>query len=372
MQIVTLPGNPDFNQSLKTYLTDHYDDASFVPLNAKTFASGEVYAQIVENVRGGKIFLVQSSSGSFGQPFAPLSIEIAQKSAAIASGMKLLFAHTDENVRNAAATALFGLTGVELNNGLREDAFSTFLSRQSRRSVNDDFMQLLVTLDALVRTDADSIRYVGPMVPYMRQDRKSPPREPISARLMADLIEKAGADRLRGIMTSELHVPQAQGFFSKPVDNLPMTYLYAADFLATMKMDGIDPNDCIVISPDLGGEKRAEGVGEIIGSDIAEFKKNRVANQRVKNILLSPHGSDSFAIDGRVAIIIDDIVDSGNTLNEAANTLKSLGARKVIAYVAHGVLTEKSVATLSSDGVDVLTVTNTLPIHTLAADQADG
>jgi ribose-phosphate pyrophosphokinase len=356
MKVITLPGNPDFNASLADFFgRDSRDPAEFIPVKARSFASTEEHVEIQGNVRNESVFVVQSGSGS--------------------SGMDALLSHEDPAVRASAMKVLFGLTGIEGGDKLTNDSLGVFLTRQIKRSANDDFMQLLVTLDALKRANVGSIYCVMPFMPYLRQDRKDKPRVPISARMIADLIEKVAGVRLRGVITSEMHVAQEQGFFDGAVDNLPMTHLFAADFLQTMKATGLKPEDCVVISPDLGGEKRAESFAELISNgNISVFKKLRGEGQKVTNTLLVPHDSSDFGgvVKGKTVIIIDDMIDSGNSLNAAGANLKAMQAKTVYSYTTHPIFTEKAATAFLARGVDQLVTINTLPIppymkHTIDA-----
>jgi len=362
MQIIMLPGNPGFNADLRRYLETNYpNEQDFLPIDAGFFSNGEGRIKIIENARSSNAFVVQSSSGSYPGLSTPEEQQKhLERVGAILSSWRVLQGHENAEVRQAATSLLFGLTGIEALDQLGEDRLSAFLLSQTKKSVNDDFMLFLLTMDALVRADAASIRGVLPFMPYLRQDRKNQPRVPISAKLVANIIQRAGGNHFRGLVTSEMHVPQEQGFFDCSVDNLLMAPLFAADIQATMKRRGWGPENIVIVSPDLGGEKRAENIAAFLGIDVSAYKKERLENLEPKNTLLVPYGSNGYQIKGRHPILIDDIVDSGNTLKNVAEDLKEKKAADVTAYVTHGVLTPPAVDILSGPAIDQLILTNTL------------
>jgi ribose-phosphate pyrophosphokinase len=260
MKIITLPGNPKFNAGLRDYFDKHYPDhAEFVDVTAGFFASGDPKIQLQGNVRNSNVFVVQDSSGYYPSlQDGELETRLAQSVEAW-SALSVL---PPEN-RPHLNKLLFALTGIEVGaGGLDEDRLITFLANQYKNSVNDGFMSLLVTLDAVKRADATAITVVQNYFKYARQDRKDRPRVPITAKLAADLIEKASGRFFRGIITTDLHVPQIQGFFDAPVDDVPMTWLIAADIIAYLQKNNLTLDDIVLVSPDVGGHKRLEKIAD--------------------------------------------------------------------------------------------------------------
>jgi ribose-phosphate pyrophosphokinase len=207
-------------------------------------------------------------------------------------------------------------------------------------------MELLITLDALRRSSARRITPVIPYFGYARQDRKSGPRTPISAKLVANLITEAGADR---VLTMDLHAGQIQGFFDIPVDNLQAAPLFAADIEA--RFAGRNP---MIVSPDVGGVLRAREIARRLNTELAiiDKRRERAGVSEVMNII--------GEIEGRDCIIIDDIVDSGGTLCNAAEALLADGANSVSVYVSHGVLSGGAVARISASKIEMLTITDSI------------
>lgn len=199
-----------------------------------------------------------------------------------------------------------------------------FVIQSTSYPANDNIMELLVCLDALKRASARRITAVIPYFGYARQDRKSGPGTPISAKLVADIIVSSGAHR---VLTLDLHANQIQGFFNIPVDNL-----YAAPVFARHIKDLYTHNNIVVVSPDIGGVVRARDLANRINADIAIVDKVRAKAgiSRVMHIIGDVQGKD--------CILIDDIVDSAGTLCNAANALVEKGAKSVVAYVTHGIL----------------------------------
>jgi len=233
---------------------------------------------------------------------------------------------------------------VEIQENVRGE--DVFVIQSTSYPANDNLMELLVAIDALKRGSARRITAVIPYFGYARQDRKSGPRTPISAKMVANLITTAGADR---VLTMDLHAGQIQGFFDIPVDNL-----YAAPVLTKDVEESMNGEELVVVSPDVGGVVRARALAKRLGADLAIIDKRRekAGVSEVMNII--------GEVDGRRCILIDDIVDSAGTLCNAAVALKDKGASSVSAYVTHGVLSGGAVARVSSSPMDHLVVTDSI------------
>ncbi len=233
---------------------------------------------------------------------------------------------------------------VEIQENVRGE--DVFVIQSTSYPANDNLMELLVAIDALRRGSARRITAVIPYFGYARQDRKSGPRTPISAKLVANMITTAGADR---VLTMDLHAGQIQGFFDIPVDNL-----YASPVLTKDVEETKNGDDLVIVSPDVGGVVRARGHAKRLGADLAIIDKRRekAGVSEVMNIIGD--------VDGRRCILIDDIVDSAGTLCNAAVALKEKGASSVSAYVTHGVLSGGAVARVSSSPMDTLVTTDSI------------
>ncbi len=212
---------------------------------------------------------------------------------------------------------------------------------------NDNLMELLVTIDALRRSSARRITAVMPYYGYARQDRKTSPRTPISAKLVANLITMAGANR---VLTLDLHAGQIQGFFDIPLDNL-----YAAPVFVKDIKQKYPEGDIVVVSPDVGGVVRARGIAKRVDADLAiiDKRRERAGVSEVMNIIGD--------VKGRRCIMVDDIVDSAGTLCNAARALVDAGAESVVAYVTHGVLSGGAVARVASSPLECLYSTDSIP-----------
>jgi ribose-phosphate pyrophosphokinase len=249
----------------------------------KTFSNGEVYCRYEESIRGADVFIVQPTCG------------------------------------NPA-------TGV---------------------TANDALMELLVMIDAAVGASAHRVIAVTPWYGYSRQDKKSEPREPISARLVARMLETAGADR---VLTMDLHAGQVQGFFSKPVDH--MTSL----FILTQYFNDLNLEDLVVVSPDAGRVKLAKKFAEKIDAELAILNKERPAQQVAEIAYVIGD------VKGRNAVIVDDIIDTAGTLRAAGETVKAAGAKRVYAAATHPVLSGKAFANLAAAPFEEIVVTDTIPL----------
>ena len=233
---------------------------------------------------------------------------------------------------------------VEVKENVRGE--DMFVIQSTSYPANDNLMELLVTLDALRRASAKRITAVIPYFGYARQDRKSGPRTPISAKLVANLITSAGADR---VLTMDLHAGQIQGFFDIPTDNLFTAPVFAKDI-----KDKYSDVPTIVVSPDVGGVLRARAIARRINAGLAIIDKRRE----------KPGASEVMNIIGDVSkhhcILVDDIVDSGGTLCNAAQALVSAGAISVDAYVTHGVLSGSAVSRVLNSPLQNLVTTDSI------------
>ena len=233
---------------------------------------------------------------------------------------------------------------VEVQENVRGE--DMFVIQSTSYPANDNLMELLVSLDALRRASARRITAVIPYYGYARQDRKSGPRTPISAKLVANLITKAGADR---ILTMDLHAGQIQGFFDIPTDNL-----FAAPVFVKDIEDKYKDKPLIIVSPDVGGVVRARAIARRINANLAIIDKRRE----------KPGSSEVMNIIGDVSkhhcIIVDDIIDSGGTICNAAQALIDVGAISVDAYVTHGVLSGSAVSNISNSPLNSLVTTNSI------------
>jgi len=231
-----------------------------------------------------------------------------------------------------------------------------FVVQSTSYPANDNLMELLITLDALRRGSAKRVTAVIPYFGYARQDRKTAPRAPISAKLVANLITAAGADR---VLTMDLHAGQIQGFFDIPVDNL-----YAQPVFSKNIKDVFNGDDLCVVSPDVGGVLRARGMASRLDADLAiiDKRRERAGVSEVMNII--------GEVKGRDCILIDDIVDSAGTLCNASVALTNAGAKSVSAYVTHGVLSGDAVARATASPMSRLVVTDSIQA-TDAVNQSD-
>jgi len=221
-----------------------------------------------------------------------------------------------------------------------------FVIQSTSYPANDNLLELLITMDALKRGSARRITAVLPYYGYARQDRKTGGRTPISAKLVADIITSAGANR---VLTMELHAGQIQGFFNIPTDNLHVYPVFIPDMEAKFKGEEI-----VMVSPDVGGVVRARSMAKRLNADLAIIDKRReqAGTSEVMNVIGD--------VAGKVCVLIDDIVDSAGTLCNAAVALKENGAKSVYAYVVHGVLSGGAVARISSSPLEQLVTTDTI------------
>jgi ribose-phosphate pyrophosphokinase len=258
-------------------------------MTLKTFANGEVYCRYEESVRGADVFIVQPTCGN-----------------------------TDT-----------GLSG------------------------NDALMELLVMIDAAVGGSAHRVIAVTPWYGYSRQDKKSAPREPISARLIARMLEAAGIDR---ILTMDLHQGQIQGFFQKPCDHM------TAMFMLTQYFSDLGLEDLVIVAPDAGRVKLNKRFASKLGADLAILNKDR-PSQQVAEI--------SYVIGdvaGKTAVLVDDIIDTAGTLKAAARAVHDAGAKRVYAAATHGVFSGNAWENLAAAGLEQIVVTDTIPLPPGAPD----
>ncbi len=249
----------------------------------KTFSNGEVYCRFEESIRGADVFIVQPTCG---------------------------------NAR----------TGV---------------------TANDSLMELLFMIDAAVGASAHRVIAVTPWFGYSRQDKKSSPREPISARMVARMLEAAGADR---VLTMDLHAGQIQGFFQKPVDHM------TALFMLTQYFSDLGLPDLVVVAPDAGRVKLNKKFASKIGAELAILDKERPAQQ------VAEIGYVIGDVRGKTAVIVDDIIDTAGTLKAAARTVKEAGATKVYAAATHAVFSGDAYENLEEAGFEEIVVTDTIPL----------
>jgi ribose-phosphate pyrophosphokinase len=257
---------------------------------------------------------------------------------AIGAYLKLPF--TKAVVRRFADMEVF----VEIQENVRGE--DMFVIQSTSFPANDNLMELLVIIDALKRASARRITAVMPYFGYARQDRKVGPRTPISAKLVANLIAGAGANR---VLTVDLHAGQIQGFFDIPADNL-----YAEPVMAKDIKDYVNSDNLMIISPDVGGVVRARALAKRLGADLAIVDKRReqAGQSEVMNII--------GEVKGRTCLLIDDIVDSGGTICNAADALIGQGAKDVYAYATHGVLSGGAVARIRDSKLKSLVTTDSI------------
>ncbi|MCF4123897.1 ribose-phosphate pyrophosphokinase [Methylobacterium sp. EM32] len=244
------------------------------------------------------------------------------------------------SVRRFADMEIF----VELQENVRGE--DVYIVQSTSFPANDHLMELLIMIDAARRSSARRITAVLPYFGYARQDRRTSGRTPISAKLVANLITEAGADR---VMTLDLHAGQIQGFFDIPTDNL-----FAAPVMVRDIKERMDPADMMVVSPDVGGVVRARALAKRIDAPLAivDKRRDRPGESEVMNII--------GEVEGRSCILVDDIVDSGGTLVNAAEALLAKGAKDVSAYITHGVLSGGAVSRIASSKLKELVITDSI------------
>ncbi len=256
----------------------------------------------------------------------------------IAKQLKLKLVNT--NIKRFADDEIY----VEINENIRGNTI--FVIQSTSNPANDNLMELLICIDALKRSSAKNITAVIPYFGYARQDRKVVPRTAISAKLVSDLITNAGANR---ILSVDLHAGQIQGFFNIPVDNLFATPTFARHIKKTIKL-----NNLICVAPDVGGVERTRALSRRLNTSIAIIDKRRPApgKSEVMNIVGS--------VKGKNCVIIDDIIDSGGTIVNAAKALKNKGAKDVYVYITHAVLSGEAVDKIEKSQIKKLITTDTI------------
>ncbi|MGI9382947.1 MAG: ribose-phosphate pyrophosphokinase, partial [Methyloligellaceae bacterium] len=233
---------------------------------------------------------------------------------------------------------------VEVQENVRGE--DVFVIQSTSAPANDHLMELLILIDALKRASARRITAVIPYFGYARQDRKPGPRTPISAKLVANMIVRAGADR---VLTLDLHAGQIQGFFDIPTDNLFAAPVMVADIKGLMSS-----NNVMVVSPDVGGVVRARGLAKRIDAPLAivDKRRERPGDSEVMNVI--------GEVSGYTCILVDDIVDSGGTLVNAAEALLKKGAKQVTGYITHGVLSGGAIARVMASQLNELVITDSI------------
>jgi ribose-phosphate pyrophosphokinase len=257
---------------------------------------------------------------------------------AIATALKLPM--TKSVVKRFADMEVF----VEIQENMRGE--DVYVLQSTSFPANDNLMELLILVDALKRSMARRITAVMPYFGYARQDRRPGPRTPISAKLVANLIERAGVDR---VMTMDLHAGQIQGFFDIPTDNL-----FAAPVMVRDIQERYELSKLVVVSPDVGGVVRARGLAKRIDVPIAicDKRRERAGESEVMHVI--------GEVEGKRCILIDDIVDTGGTLVNAATALLEEGATEVMAYITHGVLSGGAVDKITNSQLKTLVITNSI------------
>ncbi|WPB74033.1 ribose-phosphate pyrophosphokinase [Archangium violaceum] len=240
---------------------------------------------------------------------------------------------------------------VEIGENVR--GLDVFIVQSTCPPTNDNLMELLIICDALKRASAGSINAVIPYYGYARQDRKVAPRTPITAKLVADLLEVAGATR---VVSMDMHAGQIQGFF-----NIPSDHLYASPvFLDDLRKKFPDTQDMVIVSPDAGGVERARAYSKRLNCGLAIIDKRRPRpnSSEVMNLIGDVNGKD--------AVLVDDMVDTAGTLTQAAAALKERGARRVVAYAVHPILSGPAIQRLQDSVLEELVMTDTVPLSPTA------
>ena len=233
---------------------------------------------------------------------------------------------------------------IEINENIRGN--SIFIIQSISSPANDNLMELLLCIDALKRSSAKNITAVIPYFGYARQDRKVVPRTSISAKLVSNLITKAGADR---VVTVDLHAGQVQGFFDIPVDNLFCTPIFARHV-----NKNINKKNIICVAPDVGGTERARALGKLLDVGLAIVDKRRPSpgKSQVMNVVGN--------VKNKTCVIVDDIIDTGGTIVNAAEALKNRGAKEVYVYITHGVLSGEAVKKIEKSVIKKLVITDSI------------
>ncbi|MCK9328574.1 MAG: ribose-phosphate pyrophosphokinase [Candidatus Cloacimonetes bacterium] len=239
-------------------------------------------------------------------------------------------------------------TFVKINDNVRGS--DVFIVQSTCYPVNDNMMELLIMIDALKRASAARISCIIPYYGYARSDKKDQPRVPITAKLVADLITVAGADR---VITVDLHADQIQGFFNIPVDHLYSMPIFVRYF----KSLDINPEEMVVVSPDSGGANRARAFAKRLNCSLAIGDKRRIGNDNNAEVL-----NVIGDVQGKIAILYDDIIDTGGSLTKIAAKLAEQGAKQIFACCVHGVLSKNAIKNLNQSPIDNLFITNSIPL----------
>lgn len=240
-----------------------------------------------------------------------------------------------------------GEIGVNIEETVR--GHHVFIIQPTHSPVNENMMELLIMIDAVKRASSKSVNVVMPYYGYSRQDRKSASRQPISAKLVANLLEKAGADR---VISMDLHAGQIQGFFDIPIDNF-----VAMPIIVDYFREKFDPKDnLVIVSPDHGGAVRARRMGNAMNAPIAIIDKSRPKDNEVE--MMGIVGD----VSGRIAVIIDDLIDTAGTITSASHALKAAGAKEVYAACTHPVFSHPAIERINDSAIKELVTTNTIEL----------
>ncbi|MDR1886269.1 MAG: ribose-phosphate pyrophosphokinase [Synergistaceae bacterium] len=245
-----------------------------------------------------------------------------------------------------------GEVGLSLQESVR--GADVFIIQPTCQPVNENLMELLILVDAMKRASAGRVNVVLPYFGYARQDRKARAREPITAKLVANLLQHAGTDR---VVTADLHAGQIQGFFDIPVDHLTGIPLLASHFKKILK-ESLGEGKVVVVSPDIGGVVRARSFAEVLNAELAIVDKRRsydVANQsEVMDVI--------GEVDGKITILVDDIIDTAGSIVNAANAMIGHGAERVYACAVHGVLSGAAISRIQGSAIEEMVFTDTIPL----------
>nr|XP_031864057.1 uncharacterized protein CI109_000701 [Kwoniella shandongensis]KAA5531129.1 hypothetical protein CI109_000701 [Kwoniella shandongensis] len=251
-----------------------------------------------------------------------------------------------------------GETKVTIVESVRD--YDVYILNTGAGSVNTHLMELCIMIHACKIASAKRITAIIPHFPYARQDKKDKSRAPITAKLVANMLREAGCDH---VITMDLHASQIQGFFDVPVDNASLLQfapcsilsLYAEPSMIQYMRDHIDVKNCVIVSPDAGGAKRATSIADRLNVDFALFHKERKKANEVSRMVLVG------TVTGKIAVLVDDMADTCGTLGLAARNLIEAGATKVYAFATHGILSGPALKVISESGMEKLVITNTIP-----------
>ena len=263
-----------------------------------------------------------------------------------------------ENLGVGVATAnIFRFSDGEIGLSVEESVrgADVYVVQPTCEPVNENLMELLIMIDAMRRASAYRVNVVTPYFGYARQDRKSKARDPITAKLVANLIEKAGADR---VLAADLHAGQLQGFFDIPVDHLTGIPLLAAYFRDALKKE-LEQDNLVVIPPDIGAVTRARRFAVPLNADLAIVDKRRSHEVANFSEVMEVIGD----VSGKTAVLVDDIIDTAGTMVQAAEAVLARGAKKVYACATHGVLSGPAIERISRSPIHQVVLTNTIPLQ---------